>query len=47
MAIESQRFSFSLFAGEIELLTHIQSRLQVGETGYGLVVTGGQSIFLS
>lgn len=45
MAIESERFSFSSLAGEVELLTHIQSKLQIGEIGYGLVVTGGQSIF--
>lgn len=45
MAVESQRFSFSSHAGEVELLTHIQSNLQTGEVGYGLVITGGQSVF--
>ena len=46
MAIESQRFSFSSHAGEVDFLAHLQSKLQIGETGYGLVVTGGQSVFL-
>jgi hypothetical protein len=46
MAIESERFSFSTIAGYSQLIGHMLFNLPDNKPGYGLVVTGGQFLFI-
>jgi hypothetical protein len=46
MAIESERFSFSTMAGYSQLIGHMLFNLPDNKPGYGLVVTGGQFLFI-